>query len=117
MRFGSALSDQEAATRAHVAALGQARLSNKALSATEGQLWWSESRLTARLSQAGGDWALSVVNVGESERTISNSLAWAGMPAGAWRDVLTGAVFNTVADALTVDVPALGSRVLVWESP
>lgn len=115
MRFEDDLSGQEAQTRAHVASLGQARLANKALSATGGQLWWSEPSVTARLSEREGDWALSVVNTGSSPRTLANGLQWAAMPEGRWRDVLTGEVLQSDGDLLTIVVPGLGSSVLVFE--
>jgi glycosidase len=115
MRFGAELSEQEAQTRAHVAALGQARLENKALSSSSAQIWWTEPSLTARVSEREGDWALSIVNGGNSERTLSNSLAWAGMPEGRWRNVLTNEVLQAVDDELSVTVGPLGSVLLVYE--
>jgi hypothetical protein len=115
MRFEDDLSGQEGETRAHVAALGQARLANKALSATGGQLWWSEPSVTARLSEREGDWALSIVNTGSSPRTLANGLQWAAMPEGRWRDVLTGEVLQSDGDLLTIVVPGLGSSVLLFE--
>jgi len=115
MKFEGDLSDQEAQTRAHVAALGQARLANKALSATDGQLWWAEPSLTARISEREGDWALSIVNTGSNPRTLSNGLQWANMPEGRWRDALTGEILESEGDLLTVVVPGLGSSVLLFE--
>ena len=115
MRFGGSLSEEEAATRAHVQLLGQARLAHPALSAEEGILWWSEARVLARATQSGEDWALSVLNLESQERTLSNSLSWAGMPEGQWRDLLTGEVFESSGDGLSVTVSGMSSRVLVWE--
>ena len=115
MRFGSELSEEEAATRAHVQLLGQARLAHPALSAEDGILWWTEAKILARVAQSGEDWALSILNLEGQERTLSNSLSWAGMPEGQWRDLLTGDLFETSGDGLSVSMPAMSSRVLVWE--
>ncbi|MEC7242251.1 MAG: alpha-amylase family glycosyl hydrolase [Myxococcota bacterium] len=115
MRFEDELSVEEAATRAHVQLLGQARLAHPALAAEEGTLWWSEARVLARATQSGESWALSILNLEEQERTISNGLSWAGMPEGEWRDVLSGERFVAAEDGLSVPMPAMSSRVLVWE--
>ena len=115
MRFGSELSEEEAATRAHVQLLGQARLAHPALSAEDGTLWWTEARVLARATSSGEDWALSILNLEDQERTLSNALSWAGMPEGRWRDLLTGEEFVASGDALSVVIPAMSSRVLVWE--
>ncbi len=115
MRFGSELSGEEAATRAHVRALGTARLEYPALSAETGLLWWDEAQVMARLTQHDEDWALSILNLSGAERALSNGLAWAGMPEGQWRDLLTGESYVAANDNLTVSVPALSSRVLIWD--
>ena len=115
MRFGEELSAEESATRAHVATLGAARLEHPALSAETGVLWWIEPTVSARLTQDGEDWALAFIHLGESSRTVTNGLAWAGMPEGEWRDVLTDERFSASSDALTVSLLPKSSRVLVWE--
>ena len=115
MRFGSELSEEEEKTRAHVERLGQARRNHKALSSSTSQIWWTEASLLARVSQSGEDWAMSVINTSSDARVLVNGLAWAGMPEGRWEDVLTGESFSSEGDELEVQVPALGSRVLIYQ--
>ncbi|MBW2258181.1 MAG: hypothetical protein JRI25_26770, partial [Deltaproteobacteria bacterium] len=100
MRFGGALSGREAGVLDHVKRLGQARLDHPA------DVWaW------ARVSTDGG--ALAIVNRSGTERQLSNGLAWAGLSAGTYLNVLTDDTITSSGDTLTVTVPALGSVVLV----
>ena len=70
------------------------------------------------LATPGVNWndaVLVLLNRDAGDRTVTNGLAFAGLPAGSYRDVLTGDVFTSAGDSLTITVPALGSRVLVPE--
>ena len=59
------------------------------------------------------DGVLVLLNRGATERTLTNGLAFAGLAQGTYTDVLTGDTFTSDGDSISVDVPALGSRVLV----
>lgn len=116
MRFGDDLSVNEAMVLAHVQALGQARRDHPAFSTGERVEWWSgEAGFYAYARVADDDAVLVLLNRDAAERTVTNGLAFAGLPGGRYRDVLTGDVFTSAGDALTITVPALGSRVLVPE--
>ncbi len=116
MRFGDDLSADEAMVLAHVQALGQARREHPALSSGERVEWWgSEAGFYAYARTSADDAVLVLLNRDAAERTVQNGLAFAGLPTGRYRDVLTGDTFESVGDSLTVNVPALGSRVLVPE--
>ena len=54
-----------------------------------------------------------LLNRGDSARTLTNGLAFAGLPPGGYRDVLTDDVFTSDDDVLAVSIPARSSRVLV----
>ncbi len=112
------LDADEAATVRHVGALGRARRSHPGLWRGDAVQWWIESDLWAyaRVDPQTGDSSLVVINRGGSERWLTNGLSFAGLPAdGTWEDVLTGDLFGASGDALTVSVPARGSRVLVLQ--
>jgi neopullulanase len=116
MRFGDELSADEAELLAQVQALGQARRAHRALWAGDTVQWWSnEASFWAYARVADDDAALVLLNRGDTARTVQNGLAFAGLPAGVYRDVSTGDTFTPDGDTLTVDVPALGARVLVAE--
>lgn len=114
MRF-SELSANEAATLAHVQALGTARREHPAFAIGTRTTWWEgEADTYAYARVYEGDQVLVVLNRG-AERTFTNGLAFAGLTADRWRDVLTGDTFVAEGDSLSVAVPALASRVLVPE--
>jgi glycosidase len=116
MRFGADLSADEARVLAHVQALGQARRDHPALSTGERSEWWgNEPGFYAYARVNGDDAALVLLNRDRAERTVTNGVAFAGLPQGSYRDILSGDTFDTSGDSLTVTVPALGSRVLVAE--
>ncbi|MDP2312942.1 MAG: alpha-amylase family glycosyl hydrolase [Pseudomonadota bacterium] len=116
MRFGDELSTNEAMVLAHVMALGQARRDHPAFSRGTRVDWWSgEADFYAYARATEEDGVLVLLNRAEADRSVTNGLAFAGLPQGRYRDVLTGDTFDTSGDALTIDVPALGSRVLVAE--
>lgn len=113
MRFDAELSANEARVLAHVQALGQARLAHPALSVGTHTIWWEEADVLAWARVAGSDQALVVVNRSGSERTLSNSLGFAGLGEGRYEDVLTGEQVSSSGGSLSVTVPARGSRVFV----
>ena len=62
--------------------------------------------------------SMSSTNRSDTERTLSNGLAFAGLPTGGqWTNVLTDQVLTADGDSLTVTVPARGSAVLVTMAP
>ena len=75
--------------------------------------WWNEPDLYAITQSAGSDPAIILLNRSDSDRTISNGLAFAGLPDGAYTDVASGETVVTAGDRITIDVPARSSRVLV----
>lgn len=114
MRFDGALSGNEATVLAHVQKLGQARRDHPAFGTGTRTDWWTgEADVYAYARVDGDDEVLVVLNRSPSERTLTNAVAYTGMRAGAWRDVLTGDTFEAVGDSLTVTVPGRSSRVLV----
>jgi glycosidase len=116
MRFGSDLSADEAMVLAHVQALGQARRDHPAFSrGTRAEWWGGEADFYAYARTTDDDAVLVLINRASTDRTVQNGVAFAGLPEGVYQDVLTGDTFTAAGDSLTVDVPALGSRVLVPE--
>jgi len=116
MRFDGELSSSEGATLAHVQALGQARREHPAFALGNTVAWWeNEADVWAYARVWEGDAVLVMLNRSDTERTLSNGLAFAGLSQGAWVDVLTGDRFISSGDSLAVTVPALSSRVLVAE--
>jgi glycosidase len=114
MRFDGELSANEAMVLGHVQALGQARRDNLAFSRGTRTEWWGgEAEFYAYARTYEGDAVLVLLNRADSSRSVTNGVGFAGLPEGTYTDVLTGDTFSTSGDSLTVDVPALGSRVLV----
>ncbi len=114
MKWGDALSPNEAATLAHVQALGRARRDHPAFSTGVRTGWWEgEADVYAYARVADGDQVLVLLNRGGSERTLENGLAFAGLTATSWEDVLTGDAYTAAGDRLSVTIPARASRVLV----
>lgn len=115
MRFDSSLSAEEADVLAQVQALGQARRDHLALAAGSQQDWWAnDADIWAYARRYEDDAALVLLNRSQSSRSLSNGLAFAGLPQGRYQDVLDGSSYQSAGDNLTVDIPALGSRVLVY---
>lgn len=113
MRFDDALGADEAAVLAHVQALGQARRTHPAFSRGTRTEWWGgEPGFWGYARVHGDDAVIVLLNRDDASRTVTNGLAFAGLPEGTYTDVLTGDTFVSDGDVLTVDVPALGSRVL-----
>lgn len=113
MRFGDELSADEEAVLAHVRALGQARRAHPAMAVGTRTEWWeNEAEFWAWARTYEDDAVLVLLNRADAARTVTNGLAFAGLPQGSWEDLLTGEVFTSSGDSLTVEVPALGSRVL-----
>jgi neopullulanase len=114
MKFDEALSPSERATLAHVQALGQARREHPAFALGTTVPWWeNESDVWAYARAHAGDGVIVLLNRGDSARTLTNGLAFAGLPPGGYRDVLTDDVFTSDDDVLAVSIPARSSRVLV----
>jgi glycosidase len=105
---------EQAATLRHVRALAQARRDHPALYSGGWIEWWREYDLFAAARSHGSDHALVLLNRSFDDRTLVNGMGFAGLPQGTYEDVLTGQVFTTAGDQLTVDVPARGSRVLIY---
>jgi neopullulanase len=98
----------------HVAILAAARQDHPALSEGDQVQWWIEEDVWAYARTADDDAILVVLNGSGEERSLSNGLAFAGLPGDAvYRDLLTGSNFEAAGDSITVSVPPLGSRVLV----
>lgn len=114
MRFEEALTDDEAATLAHVQRLGQARRDHPAFSVGTRTEWWdNQADLWAYARVSGSDAVLVALNRSETAQSLTNGLAFAGLPDGGYTDVLTGDTFTSDGDSLTFTVPPRGSRVLV----
>ncbi len=108
--------DQHAGTLWHVAELGTARREHPAFFEGTQSSWWEEEHLYAYARSTGSDHLLVVLNRSDTDRQISNGLAWAGLPAGgSWYDVVSGETLQAAGDELTVSVGAYSSRVLVVE--
>jgi neopullulanase len=108
------LPDQARVLR-HVQALTRARHAHPALRTGGWVEWWREPDLIAYGRSSGGDHALVVLNRSDTPRALTNGLGFAGLPQGRYVDALTGLATQSDADQITVNVPARGSAVLVWE--
>ena len=101
----------------HVAALGAARAEQSVFYKGDSIEWWQEPDIYAFTRSFGDEHLLVVLNRGSEERTLINSLAFAGLPIeGRWTDILTGDAFDAADDSLSVTVSGLTSRVLLMES-
>ncbi len=106
--------DQHEPVLWHVANLGSARQAHPSLSSGTQSTWWGEDDLYAFARTTGSDHALVIFNRSGDERSLSNTLAYAGLPTGgSWEDVLTGETFTASGDSLSLSVGAYSSRVLV----
>jgi len=112
--MASRLNGEQAATLRHVAALSKARADHPAMYSGSWQEWWNEFDVFAAARTSGSDHALVLMNRSFDGRTLENGLAFAGLPEGTYTDVLTGQTFGSSGDVISVDVPARGSRVLVY---
>jgi glycosidase len=109
------VSSEEAATLRHVAKLGQARRDHPSLWRGAAAQWWIEGQVWAwaRVDPEGSGMSLVLLNRSGESRSLENGLAFAGLRDGTYEDLLTGQTFTGSGDRLRVDVPAMGSRVLV----
>ncbi|MEQ1502600.1 MAG: alpha-amylase family glycosyl hydrolase [Myxococcota bacterium] len=107
----------QASVLRHVRALAHARRDHPALRSGGWIEWWRETELIGYARAAGDDHALVIINRSDDPRTLVNGVGFAGLPQGAYTDVLTAQVFRTSGDSLTVPVDPRGSRVLVWSGP
>ena len=103
-----------------IGALGRARHEHPAMwRGTTTEWWLSPSDWPtlwgyARLDDETGDAVLVLLNTGGEDQTLTNGLAFAGLPTGGgWTDVLTGEQLQAEGDQLTVTVWAQNARVLV----
>lgn len=96
-----------------VGALGRARAEHPAMYTGATVEWWREDDLYAYARTSGADGVLVVLNRSWSDRTISNSLGYAGLDEGTYADVITGDTFTSSGDTLSVSVPARSARVLL----
>lgn len=116
MRFDGELSGNEAMVLEHVRALGQARREHPAFATGTRTGWWEgEAGFYAYARTTADDQVLVLLNRDAADRSVTNGLAFAGLTATTWVDVLSGDRFTAAGDSLTVNVPARGSRVLVPE--
>ena len=113
MRFDDELSWRESDVHDHVVSLGQARLEHSALWTGSRTRWWEEDSVLAWARVDGDSSALVVINRSWDDRTLDNGLSFAGLSDGTYTDVLTGETFVGSGDSLSVNVPAMSSRVLV----
>ena len=115
MRFPGSLSSYEEKVLEHVRTLGKARLEHSSLSLGLRTQWWLEDDVLAWALVDDESQALVVVNRSWQERSLTNAVAFAGLSQGVYVDRLTGEVFSTQSDSLTVTVSAMDSRVLVLQ--
>ncbi|MEZ4320667.1 MAG: alpha-amylase family glycosyl hydrolase [Myxococcota bacterium] len=111
--FASRLTPDQARVARHVRALAQARKDHPAFAAAPAVEWWREYSVLGYARSAGDDHVLVLVNREGFERTLTNGLAFAGLPQGTWVDVLTGDSFTSSGDSITIPLGARQSRVLV----
>ena len=107
---------QAALTVQHVGALGRARRDHPGMWRGEAVQWWLEDDVWAyaRVDPTTGDASLTIINRTGEVRWLTNGLSFAGLPtSGTLEDVLTGDTFRISEDSVSVDVPAVGSRVFV----
>lgn len=108
------VSAEQASVARHVRALAHAREAHPALRSGGWVEWWREPDLLGYARSSGDDHALVLLNRSDTARTLSNGLAFAGLPQGRYVDVATGEPVTSTGDAIAVPVGAGGSRVLVW---
>ncbi len=112
----TAIGGDAGATARHVGALGRARRDHPAFWRGERVQWWIEDEVWAyaRVDPETGDQMLAVINRSDSERWLTNGLAFAGLTPGAvYVDVLSGEENTASGDEITVYLPAMSSRVYV----
>jgi glycosidase len=101
-----------------VATLAQARADHPALATGTTTEWWAEPTdfptLYAYARTGTDDAVLVILSRWDEATTITNSLAFAGLPTDAvYEDLLTGETFAADGDSLTVTIPPRHARVLV----
>jgi glycosidase len=118
MRFGAAVSDREAAVRAHVARLGQARRCAVALRRGERHtLFVNESLYVYGRDAGAGNVALVALNLATVPRDLSLDVPaeWSYADDAPLAD-LFGAAVAVAGRAATLTVPPRGAAVLLAES-
>jgi glycosidase len=109
------LSSSEAMVLEHVQKLGVARREHPALSGGTTTVWWEgEAELLAYARTNGEDAVLVLLNRSSNSQTLSNSLAFAGLSSGTYRDILSDEEVTSSGDNLSIEIPAYGSRVLIF---
>lgn len=74
--------------------------------------WWREPALVGFARVQGDDAALVLINRSDEARALTNGLAFAGLPEGAWTDALGDATATSSGDSLSVTVPPWSA--MVW---
>jgi hypothetical protein len=116
MRFDDELSANESLVREHVRTLGRARLEHPAMWSGRRTTWWENERDVLAYARVTDDDAVIVaIHRGDGSRTLENGLAFAGLPEGTYRDILSGDTFTSDGDRLRIELGSLQSRVLVHE--
>ena len=109
--------DEHGPVLRQVAALGEARANHPVLYRGDSIEWWQETDVYGFARSYDGAHLLVVLNRSGAERTLTNGLNFAGLPTdGEWEDILTGERFEAIGDSVSVVVPAMGSRVLLFDS-
>jgi hypothetical protein len=111
---------EQARVLRQVAALAAARKAHPAMwRGTTTEWWlgpsdWATVWAYARTDADTGDAVLVAINNGDDDVTLTNGLAFAGLPTGGtWTDALSGETFSAAGDSLSFWLPARSSRVLV----
>ncbi len=111
---------EQASVLRHVASLAAARKAHPAMwRGTTTEWWlgpsdWATVWAYARTDADTGDAVLVAINNGDDDVTLTNGLAFAGLPTGGtWTDTLSGETFTAAGDSLSFWLPARSSRVLV----
>lgn len=109
------LEGEQAATLQHVQKLIALRRAHPALRAGNATVWWEADDVLGMALVEGDDQALVLINRSNQAVTMDNGLSWAGLSAGTWTDGLSGEMFSSSGDELSVPVGAETARVLVLE--
>lgn len=100
----------------HVSTLGQARKQHPSMAIGERTIWWEEADVLAWARVHQDDEMLAILNRSWSDRTLDNSLSFAGLTPGAtYVDLLSGDRFTANGDSISIWMPGMSSRVLVLE--
>ena len=97
-----------------VAALAAARAEHPALRTSNQIEWWDGGPgLYATAHTADGDQAIVVINRTANEQWLDNGIAFAGLDAQSWREVMTDQTITTDGDRLLFSIPPYTSQVWV----